>query len=63
MMTIENEHGISVNMMCASCQYKETGRLRATRYCTLLEKKVKPHGYCMHWKMSEGLKNAGKVED
>lgn len=60
MTTIKNSYGISVKMMCASCEYKVNDRLMTTRYCKKKQKQVKPRDYCPKWEMSKGLQNAGK---
>ena len=60
MTTIKNNYGISVKMMCASCEYKVNDRLMTTRYCKKKRRQVKPRDYCPKWEMSKGLQNAGK---
>lgn len=60
MTTIKNNYGISVKVICASCEYKVNDRLMTTRYCKKKRKQVKPRDYCPKWEMSKGLKNAGR---
>ena len=65
MITIKNNYGISVNMICASCMYKRNINQLTTRECvrTKRVKKVKPRGHCKYWEMSEGLQNAGNLNE
>ena len=32
--TCRNRMGVTVNMMCASCEHKKVTRVRKNRYCT-----------------------------
>lgn len=60
MKSIKNSYGISVKMMCASCEFKMNTESVKKRRCTKKRKMVKPRGYCKCWEMAKGLQNAGK---
>ena len=53
-----NAYGITVKKMCASCAMKEVLN-DGERVCQKMQLKVRQQFVCRHWKMSDGLKNAG----
>ena len=53
-----NAYGITVKKMCASCQFKEVLN-DGERVCKKMQLKVRQQFVCRHWKMCDGLKNAG----
>ena len=57
--SIRNAHGVKVKRCCASCQHKciETD---GTRVCAQMMIKVEQKFKCKQWKMSDGMKNAGR---
>ena len=63
MTTIKNSYGISVKVICASCQHKRNVNKLKTRECvrTTKVKTVRPNGHCKFWEMSKGLQNAGRL--
>ena len=63
MKTVKNNYGISVKVMCASCQFKKNIDKMRTRECVRTKnvKIVTPKDCCEFWEMSEGLQNAGRL--
>ena len=53
--TCRNRHGVTVNMMCASCLHKKLTRSKRSRYCNKHRKEVSPHDVCSLWKMDKTL--------
>ncbi len=59
MKTILNAYHIKVKKICASCKHKECMN-DGTRVCHKMELKVEQQFNCRQWRMSDGLRNAGK---
>lgn len=59
MKTVNNDHGIPVNVCCASCAYKESDK-GSVRICKKGRGCVKPSDSCGDWEMAEGLEKAGR---
>ena len=58
-VSVRNSYDVKVKRCCASCQHKciETD---GTRVCAMMMIKVEQRFKCKQWRMSDGLKNAGK---
>lgn len=57
---MRNQNGIEIRECCASCAHKQLTRALSERYCNEKRGKVKPCGWCEHWKLSNQLENAGE---
>ena len=49
--TCRNRMGVTVNMMCASCLFKEQTKKLRRRYCTKHQVEVRPDQVCKLWQM------------
>ena len=59
MESVINNHYVRVKKWCASCEHREVDE-EGTRICQKMQLKVTQKFVCPFWRLSSGLRNAGR---